>query len=199
MGQRLGIDVRAVHVPRHVFSVLVTRGRNIDVETTSASGFDLDPFRREGRPRSPGPREFRREVGPPGLAGFVAFNHGITLSREKRYAESVRANLFALGLDPDNRSAARNLVAALERWLGDLVRARKFEQAMAVVSVGCELVPDEPAFQKITVAVCNAWARESIDREDWAGAADVYRRGLREYPDNKELSNKLTYCLVRIP
>ena len=199
MGQRLGIDVRAVQVPGHVFSVLHTRGRSIDVETTNARGFDLDPFRRDGPANVDRPTESRREVGPPGLAGMVAYNHGVTLIRAKRYPEGARANLFALGLDPDNPVAAKNLGAALGRWAIDLAAAGKNEKALAVLALGRELVPAEPKFQQAAVELCDAWAKGYIDREDWVSAAEVYRLGLREFPGNKELDTKLTFCRVRIP
>jgi Transglutaminase-like superfamily len=199
MGQRLGIDVRAVEIPGHVFSVLATRDRKIDVETTSPRGFDVDPLRQHGPAKANRPVELRREVGPPGLAAMVAFNHGVTLTRDKRFAESIRANLFALGLDSDNWSAARNLVVGFENWAVDLAKGGKYEKAMAVVSIGRELTPKDPAFQKLTVAVCDAWAKEYVDRQDWTGAVQVYTRGLREFPNDKHLTNNLMYCRSRMP
>ena len=199
MGQRLGIDVRAVQLPGHVFSVLVTRDRKIDVETTSPRGFDVDPLRPHGPAKADRPREQRREVGPPGLAGVVAFNRGVGLFHNKRYAAAARANAFALGLDPGSPGAAGNLVAALGRWVVDLAGAGKCEQALAVVATGRELMPDEPKLRKLALELCDAWARGYIDREDWTGAAEVYRRGLQAFPDSKYLETRLTFCRVRIP
>jgi hypothetical protein len=199
MGQRLGIDVRAVQLPRHVFSVLVTRDRRIDVETTNARGFDPDPLRRDGPARADRPHDSRREVGPSGLAGMVAFNHGVGLIEKKRFPEAVRANVFALGLDPESPGAAQNLMAALGRWVADLARDGKFEKAMAVVSVGRELIPKEQKLHRLAVELCDHWAQEAIDREDWAAAAQIYQRGLRDFPDDKQLANKLLFCRIRIP
>jgi tetratricopeptide (TPR) repeat protein len=199
MGQRLGIDVRAVTVPRHVFSVLVTRDRRIDVETTNARGFDLDPLRRDGPAKADRPRDNRREVGPPGLAALVAFNNGVGLIEKKRYPEAVRANTFALGLDPDSPGASKNLVVALGHWMADLAEAGKAEQALDVIATGHELLPKEPKLQRLAVELCDAWAKGYIDREDWANAAEVYRRGLRAFPDDKQLTNKLVFCRLRMP
>lgn len=197
MGQRLGIDVRAVEIPQHVFSVVVSRGRKIDVETTNARGFDVDPLRRDGPAKADRPTEKRREVGPPGLAAIVAYNHGVALGREKRFAESVRANLIALGLDPDNRSAARNVAAGFDNWVVDLTKAGKYEKALAIVSVGRHLAPDGQGFHQMTLAICDTWAKECMDRQDWTGAVQVYMRGLRELPDDKHLTNNLAYCRAR--
>src|SRR5262249_13997235 len=40
LARRLGLDVRAVEAPEHAFAVLHDAGREIDVETTSARGFE---------------------------------------------------------------------------------------------------------------------------------------------------------------
>lgn len=198
MGQRLGIDVRAVELPGHVFSVLATRGRKIDVETTSPHGFDPDPLREHGPAHAHRPTERRREVGPPGLAAVVALNHGIILAQRNQYAESIRSYLLALSLDPDSPDAARAVVGDFLRWPVELAKAGKHEKAMAVVTVGRELAPTEPRFQPVTLAVVDAWAKEYIDRQDYTGAAQVISRGLREYPDDKLLVNNLNYCRARM-
>ena len=159
MGQRLGIDVRAVQVPGTCSpSWSPATGRSTSRRPTPAGS----TWTRSGgtgpaqvdRPGSAGARSARRAW--PGSSPSTTAS---TLIRDKRYAESVRANLFALGLDPDSRDAATNLVAALDRWAVDLTEAGKYEKAMAVVSVGRELVPGERAFQRITVRLCDAWAK----------------------------------------
>jgi tetratricopeptide (TPR) repeat protein len=193
-GQRLGIDVRAVELPEHVFSVLVTRDRKIDVETTASNGFDMDPMRRDGPAKTNRPSAKRREVGPPGLAGIIAFNHGVALARDKRYAESIRAYILAIGLDPDNRDAVTCMVANFDRWTRELAKSKKFEKAMAVVSVRHEISPTATGLREISRAVCVLWANEYLERYDWNGAAQIYSRGLREFPDDESLSELLAIC-----
>ena len=198
VGQRLGIDVRAVDLPDHVFSVLVTRGRPIDVETTSPKGFDADPLREFGPARAFRPLGERREVGPPGLAGVLAYNHGVMLAGQKRFAGSIRSYLLALCLDGENRDAARGVIGDLVLWPLELSKDGKHEKAMGVVTVARELAPKEVKFHRVVLLVCDAWAREYIEKRDWTGAAQVYSRGLREYPDDKFLANNLAYCNARI-
>lgn len=199
VGRRIGLDVRAVEVPEHLFVVLVTRGRKIDVETTSPYGFDPDPKRKVGPAKSDGkaperPTDQRREVGEPGLAAVVAYNHGVTLSRQKKYGAAVRATLVALALDPTNPHAAKNVTANLANWPVELSKAGKHETAAAVLAVGRELAPKEDVLRNNTLAIFDAWADESMKRKDWAGAVRVYEAGLQQMPGDKHLANNLAYC-----
>lgn len=194
MGQRLGIDVRAVEVPEHVFSVLVSRDGKIDVETTSPNGFEMDPNRKFGPAKAGRPLAERREVTPPGLAGIVAFNRGVTLGKQKKYIESARAYLFALGLDSNNHNAVNNLIGTFANWTADLVRAKNFEKGMAVLSVARECVPNDPRLIVRTEALFSIWGSDFVKRQDWSGAAQVYNRGLRELPGNKHLEESLSIC-----
>lgn len=198
VGRRIGLDVRAVEVPEHLFVVLATRGRKIDVETTSPYGFDPDPKRKVG-PAKDGkaperPADQRREVGEPGLAAVVAYNHGVTLSRQKKYGAAARANLVALALDPTNPHAVKNLTANLANWPVELSRAGKHEAAAAVLAVGRELAPKEEVLRNNTLAIFDAWADEAMKRKDWAGAVRVYEAGLQQMPGDKHLANNLAYC-----
>ena len=112
--------------------------------------------------------------------------------------ESARANLLALGLDSRNESAAKNLVVNLNVWAIELTVNRKFEKAMAVVSVGREMVPNETTLREITLVLCDAWAKDFIAREDWTGAVQVYSRRLREFPKDEHLTNNEMYCRMRL-
>jgi tetratricopeptide (TPR) repeat protein len=194
MGQRLGIDIRAVEVPEHVFSVLVTKDGIVDVETTSPLGFDVDPKRPFGEAKVARPLTQRREVAPSGLAAVVAFNRGVTLGDQKKYIESVRAYLFALGLDPNNHNAVNNVLGTLANWTAELARGKKYEKAMAVISVARVFSPNEPRLILRTEALFDTWATEFVNLQDWAGAAQIYDRGLRELPDSKHLKYNLSIC-----
>src|SRR5262249_39818919 len=106
LGRRLGLDLRAVEVPEHVFSVLYDGRKRADVETTNPRGFNPSRvpltaaqakkkgvvYLRESYP------DRRREVNELGLLAIVCYNRGVALAREKRYQESVLAGFRALSL-----------------------------------------------------------------------------------------------------
>jgi tetratricopeptide (TPR) repeat protein len=194
IGRRLGLDLRAVEVPGHVFAVLVDGGRRIDVETTNQDGFD--PDREKGKPgkRHPGTR---REVGEAGLAAVIAYNHGVALAKARRFPAALAANLRALALDRDNPSAAANAVADLTNWPNELSKAGQYEEALAVLKVGRELTAGRPAadgLKKNALAVFDAWAGGHMKRGEWAEAIRVYERGLAALPGDKHLAHNLAYC-----
>jgi regulator of sirC expression with transglutaminase-like and TPR domain len=187
VGRRLGLDVRPVEVPEHMFVSLSADGRTIDLEPTDPRAFESDATRR------PRPND-RRELSDPALAAVVAYNHGVARAKEKHFAEAVRYNLLALALDPDNKLAARNAVSDLVNWPVELMRSGKYTEAATVLAAGLELAPTEPALVRNTLAVYDAWADLSIRRQDWASAARVYETGLRQLPGDKHLLANLAYC-----
>ncbi len=138
IGRRLGIELRAVEIPEHVFSVLCDGDKRIDIETTNAEGFDPARKEKSKKERHAG---HRREVGETGLASVVAYNHGVELSKEKRFHEAALANVRALALDPTNSSAAQNALADLTNWPLELAKAGEYENAIAVLAVGLQLAP----------------------------------------------------------
>lgn len=194
IGQRLGLDVQTGETPQHVFCVLATRDRKIDVETTNARGFDVDPKRKVGPPNAQVPIEKRREVSAAGLAAVVAFNHGVGLGRQNRFAESTRSYVMALGFAPDSHDAAANLVANLVNWPVELAKSGKYAKAIEVIAVGRELAPKEEKLRHNTLALYDEWAKVSMDRKDWAGAIRIYEHALRELPGDKHLANNLAFC-----
>lgn len=198
MARKLGIDIRAVAIPGHVFSVLAMRDRKVDVETTSPYGFDVEPKRTVGPVKIDRSSDKRREVGEPGLAAVLAYNHGVIHSRQKRFAESLRANFLAIGLDPSSSSAIENAVADLVNWPIELSKERKFEDAVAVLAVAREIAPSVDVLVNNTRAIYDAWASDAMKRKDWSEAIRVYEKGLRQLPDDKHITNNLAFCRAQV-
>jgi tetratricopeptide (TPR) repeat protein len=206
IGRRLGLDLRAVEVPGHVFSVLYDGDRRIDVETTNKDGFDPDAAAREKVAKATGKAAVkerhaghRREVGEAALAAIIAYNHGVTLTKAKNYHEAILANVRALALDRDNPSAAGNAIADLTNWPAELSKAGKYAEALAVLAVGRSLVGDGKeskggVLRTNTVAVFDAWAQGHMKRGEWADAIRVYEQGLKALPGDKHLAHNLGYC-----
>lgn len=149
IGRRLGLDLKAVEIPEHVFSVLCDGDDRIDIETTNAKGFDPSDKEPSKKPITKAQRHAkeRREVGEAGLAAVIAYNHGVSLSREKQFHAAVSANFRALALDAANASAAKNAVADLCNWPLELVKTGEYENALTVLALGLELAPTESSLK----------------------------------------------------
>jgi tetratricopeptide (TPR) repeat protein len=193
IGRRLGLELRAVEIPGHVFSVLCDGDKRIDVETTNARGFDPADKDKSAKERHAG---HRREVGETGLAAIVAYNHGVELSNAKRFQEAALANVRALALDSTNPSAAKNAVADLTNWPLELAKAGEFETALAVLAVGLELAPNEAGLTNNHKVI---WA-EYADARMKAGKPDeavaVLRRAAKAVT-GEDFESRQAYLFAR--
>src|SRR5262249_10584219 len=107
IGQRLGLDVRAIEVPDHVFSVLYQGTTHMDVETTNPQGFNpsRDPREIEKFEKLTGfryipdtHRDQRREITETGLAAVIYYNKGVELGKAKRHQDALLAYFRAMSL-----------------------------------------------------------------------------------------------------
>jgi tetratricopeptide (TPR) repeat protein len=167
LARRLGLDARAVEVPDHAFSVVYDGTAHADVETTTARGFN--PARNQAAQAEfrkltgfayipDSHRDRRREVGELGLLAIVYYNHGVELTRQKRYQEALLSYFRAMSLDPEFASAVQNALAVLANWSGELSRQRKFEEAIGVAGMGLQLAPQDAALLNNHRAVWSQWA-----------------------------------------
>ena len=188
---RLGLDVRAIEVPDHAFSILYDGTRHMDVETTNAKGFN--PARDKAaiakfeqmtgfRYIPDAHRDQRREVEEAGLAAIIYYNHGVLLSEEKRYHEALVANFRAMSLDPEFGSAVKNALAVLAKWGAELSRDGKFPEALEVVTTGLALAPKDAALVNNQSAVWSQWALSAVDAGKPAEALAILKRAAVAVP-----------------
>jgi tetratricopeptide (TPR) repeat protein len=192
LGRRLGLDLRAIEVPDHAFSILYDGTNHADVETTTPDGFN--PSRNKvaqaefekltGFAYIPdGNRDRRREVGEVGLLSIIFYNHGVELMGEKRYPEALLAYFRAMSLDPEFASAVQNALAVLANWSGELSRQRQFEEALKVTAIGLQLAPQDAALVNNHKAVWSQWA-DTLAKEGKADdALAILRRAESAIPD----------------
>lgn len=192
MALRLGLDVRAIEVPDHAFSILYEGTNHMDVETTTAMGFN--PARDQAAAASfekltgfryipDAHRDQRREIEEAGLAAIIYYNHGVTLSREKRYHEALLANFRAMSLDPEFDSAVKNALGVLATWGADLSREGKFQDALDVVATGLALAPKDAALVNNHAAIWSQWAMSAIDTGKADEAIAILKRAAAAVPD----------------
>ena len=192
LGRRLGLDVRAVVVPEHVFSVLYNGKKRTDVETTNPRGFNPSRVplptaqaKKRGGPvyiRESYPHD-RREVGDLGLLALSYYNRGVELGKKKRYHEAVLANFRALSLDKENAAAARNILAELTTWGVALSRGGHYEKALNVVAVGLRLAPRDNTLLHNRKAFWTAYAEAALKDGKDREALTILRRAAKLVPD----------------
>jgi tetratricopeptide (TPR) repeat protein len=192
LARRLGLDARAVEVPKHAFSIVYDGTAHADVETTIAAGFNparnnaaqAEFERLTGFAYIPDShRDQRREVGELGLLAIVYYNHGVELTRAKRYPEALLASFRALSLDAEFASAVQNALAVLANWSSELVRERRFEDALGVAVMGLELAPQDAALLNNHKAAWWQWA-DALTKEGKADEAlAVLRRAEQAIPE----------------
>jgi tetratricopeptide (TPR) repeat protein len=191
IGRRLGLDLRAIEIPEHVFSILYDGDRRADVETTNARGFNpsRDPKLRDAA-KNPGGvvympekhAKLRREVGETGLAAIIAYNHGVTLSKEKRFHEAVLANFRALCLDPKNQPAIKNALADLTNGPLALAKEGKYEEALNAVAIALELAPKDSGLKNNHKVLWWEYAEKKMKAGQEDEAVAVLRRAAKAIP-----------------
>ena len=152
LARRLGLDVRAIEVPDHAFSIVYDGTEHADVETTTKGGFNptRDPAAISDFQKMTGfayipdsHRSNRREIRETGLVAITYYNHGVKLSKEKQYHAALLNYFRGLSLDPENKSAVKNALSVLSNWSLELAEADNFDKALFVLGVGLELAPND--------------------------------------------------------
>ncbi len=192
IGRRLGLDLRAIEVPDHAFSILYIGTKHADVETTNELGFNpsRDPAIQKELLEQTGFRyiadrhpEQRREVDEAGLAAIIYYNHGVQASQEKRYGEALFAYFRALSLDPEFTSSVKNVLAALANWSVELADAKQFEQALAVVNTGLDLAPKDATLINNRKAIWGERVEAAMDAGENDRALALLQDAHKQAPD----------------
>ena len=127
VGTRLGLKLQPVLIPGteyeagHAAVDLLAGDRRIEIEPTNPDGYDFPEKLKRPGVVAIGPQPDRKKAYDAdgfGLAGSIASNRGVAAGKGKtsRPADAVRCGLISLVLDPDDHSAAQNLLAALSNW-----------------------------------------------------------------------------------
>ncbi|MFP6604449.1 MAG: hypothetical protein VB862_18100, partial [Pirellulaceae bacterium] len=191
IGRRLGLDVRAIEVPEHAFSIQYVGTRHADVETTIAAGFNpardsriLKRFTQQtGFSYIPDRHaDKRREVTNIGLLAITCYNHGYYHSDKKQHAEALVDFFRALNLDPEFPSAIQAVVGTLGSWSGELIAQGNFEQALEVSSVALRLAPEDKRFLHNQQALWQTWALSEIENNNRQEALEILTRAAKAMP-----------------
>jgi len=191
VGRRLGLDLRAIEVPDHAFSILYVGSKHADVETTNALGFNpardpriLQRFKEQTGFRYIPDRhaDKRREVSDRGLLALTCYNHGVFHMLEKNYPEALADYFRALSLDPELTSAIQNVIGVFANWSRELAEDAQFEQAVTVVSTGLRLAPEDQSLLHNRKVAWQQWARAEIEADRRQSALSVLRNAAKASP-----------------
>lgn len=192
VGRKLGLDLRAVEVPEHVFSILYDRQKHFDIETTTEAGFNpaRDKQAQEDFTKLTGfayipdsNRDERREIGETGLLAITYYNHGVQHTQDKQYQAALMAYFRAMSMDAEFDSAVKNALSALANWSAELSRSEKFEDALRVVEVGVDLAPNDATLLNNQKAVWSEWAQSTMDHGDAKQAIAILKNAAEKIPD----------------
>ncbi|HEY2759128.1 MAG TPA: hypothetical protein VGI75_00255 [Pirellulales bacterium] len=147
----IDLDAQAIELPGHVRAVIETSDHQYEIEATcpvwpdavraepriQSAGASDHPYnlRRAGMP------SIGREVSPLGLLAMIYYNRGVDAFSENRFADSIAVTRRALLLDPDNRLAYGNLLAAVNNWALALGDRGNFNDAQTLLNEGRQLDP----------------------------------------------------------
>jgi tetratricopeptide (TPR) repeat protein len=186
---KLGIDVRAIEVPDHAFSIVYQGTSHMDVETTTPFGFNPSRDQIKSFERMTGfryvadtHRDQRREVTEAGLAALIYYNHGVEFGRAKRYHDALLAYVRAMSLDSEFASAAKNALATLVNWSHELAKEKNWQRAVNVVTIAVELAPGDALLANNQLAIWNNWASSLIEAGQRDEAIAVLKRGAKAVP-----------------
>lgn len=197
VGRRLGLDLRAIESPSHVFPILHDGKEHVDVETTTPRGFN--PLRDKAAQKEfeeltgftyipARQRKKQREIDEAGLVAVIYYNRGVESGRENRNREAFGVNICALSLDPGLASAANNARAALADWAGEAVRAEKFDLADDIIRQNVEWLKDPKAEAKLMMAAYDSQGRRLRKDKNWPGMANFYAKAFKRHRGNAELA-----------
>lgn len=189
-GASLGLDVRGVLVPSHVYVRVVADGVEWDVETTSPSGFllaqddaayakflekmQLDTEKKAGRKILRGEKFTRRETDPIGVLALLYANRGAFAMEKGRQREAIGFFARSALLAEDDRYARDSrdllLAQAAEKSIadGDIDEARRLLK-FAIKDPG----GDPIVRQRLTENIGYTWeleAQHHLDAKRWESA-----------------------------
>jgi len=197
LGIRLGLDLRAIEVPDHAFSIMYDGTDHADVETTNPSGFNpsRDPAILKEINATTGfsyipfsHQDKRREIRQTGLVAVTYYNHGVMLSDEKKYHEALLAYFKALSMDSQFASAVRNILSVLASWGIELSDNKQFDEALTVVRTGLKLAPEDATLLNNRKAIWYSWAESAIDSGNSEEALRIFARAAEDVPTENFLN-----------
>lgn len=140
VGRRLGINVRAVEMPLHVFCTTRTGDGDIDIETTSDPGIYASEIRMsrirkkiaDGNVDSIWRNTLYREGNTLALLGMMYDSQASRAWSKEHYRDSTLFNFKALCLDPQSARCVKKIQQGFADWFQWAMRKQRYREAYSV-------------------------------------------------------------------
>jgi tetratricopeptide (TPR) repeat protein len=187
VARRLQLNSQAVSIPGgvlagHAMSNFRDGDRRIDVETTNPEGFDFQNKVKESGATVIGVQldpALGHDVSEVGLASLIAQNLASGGGKRKDHLAAIQAALVGLALDPFENAKANNFLAAVNDRAMQLGDAKKYEEALAVMQFGLELLPSDDKLTNNAGLLWNQYATFQARASRAADAVAIVRRAVK--------------------
>lgn len=173
----MNIPAQAMELPGHVRAVVECVGQRYEIEVTCPAW--TSAVRRWGDVGSANgdfsqpQAESGRVISPMGLVAMIYYNRGVDAFNERRFGESLAANRRALLLDPEDKTARGNMLAAVNNWALALCDAGYFAEAERLLADGQQFEPSHATFAHNAAHVLQVWTQMK------AGGAQTKTHGVQ--------------------
>lgn len=181
LGRRLGLTVEAVEVPSHAFCRVLVGSTWVDVETTTAQGWDPgtkktfhDEFGHVTGYSYVPPGEYtqRRNLDARGLLGLVLQNRCSLLQKQGLFSQAIPLALQRWSFDHSEAS-----LTMLETVYKDAIAVfnnqQNYSEGLSLVSDLISQTGITPSVKKLTLALvtnqCHSWS----ERQDYTSAREL--------------------------
>jgi hypothetical protein len=149
IGRRLGLNVEAVNIPRHVFCRL----GSVDIEPTSGRvypssirGERVGNKRTEMDDKNAVYRDkLFRETSSRSLLSEPYYDEGCDFEHAKQYDRAVISFLKASTIEPGNPLPAVALNRSMKNWFNGALKKRQYRQAAAIAKLYRQMLKDPSA------------------------------------------------------
>ena len=183
-----GLDARAIELPRHAFSEIISAGDPLPIETTCPTWFHASESTGRTARHVTSATDLSaaaatgREVSPTALVGVIYYNRGIDFLDREQFPAAVSANLRALRFDPANAAAEGNLLAAINNWALARSAAGEYRAAAELLAKGRQIAPDHEPFANNQRHVYRLWIESLAAAGRRAEAAGVLAAAKQAQP-----------------
>lgn len=197
VGSRLGLTLKVISIPGSILSGhaaldLVDGKERVQVEPTNPDGFDW-----KTKSSRPGviaigyvpDRKDGHEVDALGIPAMIYSNRGVALGKAGDRLAAARCYLAALAADPTDGTAGNNLLAVFGNWGPELVKEKKFEEAVKVMRFAQAIAATDDAVKTNATFVWEHYIDWLLDEKKDADAVAAVRRAGKAVPTHRDFES----------